>query len=227
MSTSAADPQAKDPVCGMTVDPERARYSLTHAGQNHYFCSEGCQTKFAADPEYYLSGQAQRDKAAAAQSAPEGTTWTCPMHPEVQEPEAGSCPFCGMALEPMMVTADSGPNPELIDMNRRFWVGLVLAFPVFLLEMGSHVIPALHGWIPARSSYWIQLVLTTPVVFWCGWPFFERGWPSLVTRNLNMFTLIAMGTGVAWLYSTVAVLALGIFPDAFRASDGTVAVYFE
>lgn len=227
MPLRAADTQKTDPVCGMTVDPQTARHSLTHANNHYYFCSEGCHKKFAADPAYFLSGQADRDKAAAAAAAPEGANWTCPMHPEVQEPEAGSCPFCGMALEPMMVTADSGPNPELIDMNRRFWVGLVLAFPVFLLEMGSHVIPALHGWIPARSSYWIQLVLTTPVVFWCGWPFFERGWASLVTRNLNMFTLIAMGTGVAWLYSTVAVLAPGIFPDAFRAADGTVAVYFE
>ena len=227
MSTSAADPQEKDPVCGMTVNPQTARHSLTHADQNYYFCSENCHTKFAADPDYYLSGQAERDKAAAAAAAPADANWTCPMHPEVLEPEAGSCPFCGMALEPMMVTADSGPNPELIDMTRRFWIGLVFALPVFLLEMGGHLIPALHGWIPARSSYWVQFALTTPVVFWCGWPFFERAWSSLVTRNLNMFTLIAMGTGVAWLYSAVAVLAPGIFPDAFRAADGTVAVYFE
>jgi len=149
------------------------------------------------------------------------------MHPEIRQDHPGACPICGMALEPATVTADTGPSPELRDMSRRFWIGLVLALPVFLLEMGGHIIPALHHLVPMRVSTWIQLVLATPVVLWAGWPFFERGWASLRSRNLNMFTLIAMGTGVAWAYSVVAALAPGIFPPAFRGSDGGVAIYFE
>ena len=149
------------------------------------------------------------------------------MHPEVRQDGPGSCPICGMGLEPMTVTRDSAPSPELADMTRRFWIGLVLALPVFVLEMGGHVFPALYDLVPMRTSIWIQLVLATPVVLWCGWPFFERAWASLVNRSLNMFTLIAMGTGVAWAYSVVATLAPGVFPDVFRAADGTVAVYFE
>ena len=163
----------------------------------------------------------------AVPAAGEGAIWTCPMHPEVRQDGPGSCPICGMALEPMTVTRDSAPSPELADMTRRFWIGVVLALPVFVLEMGGHVFPGLHALVPMRTSIWIQLVLATPVVLWCGWPFFERAWASLVNRSLNMFTLIAMGTGVAWGYSVVATLAPGIFPDAFRAADGTVAVYFE
>ena len=157
----------------------------------------------------------------------EGTTWTCPMHPEIRRDKPGSCPICGMALEPLVATAEDGPSSELANMTRRFWIGLVLALPVFVLEMGSHLIPALHHIVPARTSIWIQLLLATPVVLWCGWPFFERAWASLVNRSLNMFTLIAMGTGVAWGYSMVAALLPGVFPAAFRAADGTVAVYFE
>lgn len=149
------------------------------------------------------------------------------MHPEIRRDGPGSCPICGMALEPLVASADDGPSHELKDMTRRFWIGLVLALPVFFLEMGSHLVPALHHIVPAETSIWIQLVLATPVVLWCGWPFFERAWASLVNRSLNMFTLIAMGTGVAWAYSMVAALAPGIFPAAFRAPDGTVAVYFE
>src|SRR3546814_8639414 len=136
-------------------------------------------------------------------------------------------PICGMALEPAMVTADSGPSPELKDMSRRFWVALVLSLPVLFLEMGGHLFPALHHVVPPTISTWIQFVLATPVVLWAGWPFFERGWASLRTRNLNMFTLIAMGTGVAWGYSVVATLVPSAFPQAFRAADGSVAVYFE
>jgi heavy metal translocating P-type ATPase len=159
--------------------------------------------------------------------AGEGTIWTCPMHPEIRRDKPGSCPICGMALEPLVVTAESRPSPELTGMTRRFWIGLVLAAPVFVLEMGGHLFPALHHLVPTQTSIWIQLVLATPVVLWCGWPFFERAWASLVNRSLNMFTLIAMGTGIAWSYSVVAALAPGIFPAAFRAADGTVAVYFE
>jgi Cu+-exporting ATPase len=214
--------QVIDPVCGMTVDPATAKHQFVHAGHVQYFCSAGCKTKFAADPARYLA----KEKPAAA-AAVAGAIYTCPMHPEIRRDKPGSCPICGMALEPLVATADSGPSPELADMSRRLWIGLVLALPVFLLEMGGHLVPALHHLVPARTSIWIQLVLATPVVLWCGWPFFERAAASLQTRNLNMFTLIAMGTGVAWAYSMVAAIAPGIFPAAFRAADGTVAVYFE
>ncbi|WP_347238243.1 copper-translocating P-type ATPase [Rhodococcus sp. SMB37] len=149
------------------------------------------------------------------------------MHPEVRQQGPGSCPICGMALEPVMVTAETGPSHELADMTKRFWVALILSVPVFVLEMGSHLFPALHDVVPPRVSTWIQFVLATPVVLWAGWPFFVRGRNSIRTRSLNMFTLIAMGTGVAWVYSVVATLAPGIFPDEFRQMDGSVAVYFE
>lgn len=210
----------KDPVCGMDVDPAKTAHHADHAGRTWHFCSAGCAIKFRADPERYLTPQAPAE-------APEGAVWTCPMHPEVRQDHPGPCPICGMALEPQTVTADSGPSPELADMSRRFWIGLVLALPVFILEMGGHVFPALHNLVPMHVSTWIQLVLATPVVLWAGKPFFERGWSSLKTRNLNMFTLIAMGTGVSWTYSMVAALAPGLFPPAFRGADGSVAVYFE
>ena len=212
----------KDPVCGMTVDPATAAHRADHDGETYYFCSAGCREKFVADPACYLNpASAPNDDAAA------GTIWTCPMHPEVRQDHPGACPICGMALEPAQVTADAGPSPELIDMTRRFWIGLALAIPVFALEMGGHLFPILHHLIPMQVSIWVQFVLATPVVLWAGWPFFERGWASLKTRNLNMFTLIAMGTGVAWAYSVVATLAPQIFPPAFRGNDGMVAVYFE
>jgi len=212
----------KDPVCGMTVDPATAAHRADHDGETYYFCSAGCREKFVADPACYLNpASAPNDDAAA------GTIWTCPMHPEVRQDHPGACPICGMALEPAQVTADAGPSPELIDMTRRFWIGLALAIPVFALEMGGHLFPILHHLIPIQISIWVQFVLATPVVLWAGWPFFERGWASLKTRNLNMFTLIAMGTGVAWAYSVVATLAPQIFPPAFRGDDGMVAVYFE
>jgi Cu+-exporting ATPase len=164
---------------------------------------------------------------AAVHDVPPGAIWTCPMHPEIRQDHPGACPICGMALEPEIASADSGPSPELRDMSRRFWIGLVLSLPVIFLEMGGHDFPALHHIVPLSLSTWLQLVLATPVVLWAGWPFFVRGWASLRTRNLNMFTLIAMGTGVAWLYSVAATLAPAAFPEAFRAADGTVAVYFE
>lgn len=165
--------------------------------------------------------------AAPAAKAASGTLWTCPMHPQIRRDHPGACPICGMALEPLTVKADAGPSAELIDMSRRFWIGLALAAPVFVLEMGGHMVPMLHHLVPTTISVWVQFLLATPVVLWAGWPFFERGWASLVSRNLNMFTLIAIGTGVAWAYSVVATLAPSIFPAAFRASDGTVEVYFE
>src|SRR5713101_2061217 len=159
-------------------------------------------------------------------AVPEGTIYTCPMHPQIRQVGPGHCPICGMALEPEVASLDAPPNPELADMTRRFWIGLVLSVPAIVLEMGGHLVGG-HGWIDQTLSNWIQLVFATPVVLWAGWPFFVRGWQSLVTRNLNMFTLIAMGIGVAWLYSVVAILLPGVFPPAFRSPDGAVAVYFE
>ncbi len=205
----------------MSVDPHTAKHRHTHKGQPYYFCSAGCRTKFIANPDKYLSPD--QHKAAPV---PEGTIYTCPMHPEIRQVGPGSCPICGMALEPEIATADTGPNPELIDMTRRFWIGLVLTLPVFALEMGGHL-TGLHMLLGQTTSNWIQFALATPVVLWAGWPFFVRGWQSLLTRNLNMFTLIAMGTGVAWAYSVVATFAPEIFPPAFRGPDGAVAVYFE
>ncbi|WP_371345089.1 heavy metal translocating P-type ATPase [Ancylobacter sp. IITR112] len=218
---SPAAHMAKDPVCGMDVDPHTATLKAEHNGITYYFCAPGCRAKFIANPEKYLG-----DKAPA-EPVPEGTEYTCPMHPEIVQVGPGSCPICGMALEPMLVSLDDGPNHELIDMTRRFWVGLALTAPVFALEMGAHLIPALHHAVPPALSAWIQLALATPVVLWAGWPFFVRGAQSVATRNLNMFTLIALGTGVAWLYSLVAVLAPGLFPPALRGTDGVVPVYFE
>ena len=210
-----------DPVCGMTVDPHATPHRAEHHGQPYYFCSAGCRTKFAADPERYLSAE-----KAQAPEAPPGTIYTCPMHPEVRQVGPGSCPICGMALEPELFSADAGPNPELVDFTRRFWIGLVLTLPVLALEMGGHL-TGLTERIGGQLSNWLQLALATPVVLWSGWPFFERGWRSLVTRNLNMFTLIGMGVGVAWAYSVVATVAPGLFPEAFHRHDGSVAIYFE
>src|SRR5258707_569261 len=149
-----------------------------------------------------------------------------PRHPQIRQVGPGTCTICVMALEPEIAGADSGPNPELVDMRRRLWIGLVLALPVVVLEMGGHLFD-LHMLVGRQASNWMQLVLATPVVLWAGWPFFQRAAQSLVTRNLNMFTLIAMGTGVAWRYSVAAPVAPGVFPPAFRAGDGAVAVYFE
>jgi P-type Cu+ transporter len=215
---------AADPVCGMTVKIDGARHTTVHHGHRHYFCSARCLAKFTAEPQRYL-GEA-KDEARPAEPMPEGTIYTCPMHPEIRQPGPGNCPICGMALEPETVTAEQAPNPELADMSRRFWVGLVLALPIVTVEMGGHL-TNLHMLLGAQLSNWLQFALATPVVLWCGWPFFERAWQSLRTRNLNMFTLIAMGTGVSWLYSVVAVAVPDLFPPAFRGSEGTVAVYFE
>jgi Cu+-exporting ATPase len=213
----------RDPVCGMTVDPLQTAHRHSLAGQTYYFCSAGCRAKFAADPPRYLGAEAGKPPPAPV---PPGTIYTCPMHPQIRQSGQGSCPICGMALEPVLATAAAGPNPELIDMSRRLWIGLVLAIPVVVLEMGGHLLN-LHMLLSPALSSWIQLLLATPVVLWAGWPFFVRGWRSVVTRNLNMFTLIAMGTGVAFVYSMVATLAPGLFPAALRGEDGAVAVYFE
>ena len=222
-SGSGSAHRVKDPVCGMTVDPHKTPHRAEHAGRNYYFCAAGCRAKFLADPARYLGPPVATSKPPLA---PAGAIYTCPMHPEVRQVGPGACPICGMALEPLVVSAEAAPNHELADMTRRFWIGLVLALPVVALEMGGDLVDLGHL-VGQQISNWIQLALATPVVLWAGWPFFVRGWRSLRTRNLNMFTLIAMGTGVAWLYSVVATLAPGIFPAAFRGHDGAVAVYFE
>ena len=208
-----------DPVCGMRVDPATASHRASYKEQDYFFCSARCRERFAAEPEKFLSPK-QSEPAA-----PAGTIYTCPMHPEVRQVGPGHCPICGMALEPEQMSLDDKPDPELIDMTRRFWIALVLTVPVFAIEMGSHL--GLMNLVPPHWSNWISFVLATPVVLWAGAPFFARGWRSVMTRNLNMFTLIAMGTGVAWLYSVVGTLAPQWFPPAFRDMHGAVAVYFE
>lgn len=240
--------QVTDPVCGMSVDATTAQHTVDHHGEHIAFCSAHCKDKFLADPERYLVSSdthdhtahdhtahdhAGHDRAGHAGSAEPPTAregevveYTCPMHPEIRQPGPGACPICGMALEPVMVTADTGPSEEYRDMTRRFWVSVALSIPVVILGMGRDLVPALHDAVSASASTWIQLALATPVVLWGGWPFFVRGWASVRTRNLNMFTLIAMGTGVSWLFSVVATVAPDIFPDAFRM-DGAVDVYFE
>ncbi len=211
---------AIDPVCGMRVDPHTTKHRAAFSGRTYYFCSTGCHDKFVAAPERYLEEQ------PSGKEPDTGAIYICPMHPEIRQIGPGNCPICGMALEPAEASLDEGPNPELADMSKRFWIGLALAAPVFLLEMGGHLTGLSHL-LPAQISNWVQLVLATPVVLWAGWPFFVRGWRSVVNRSLNMFTLIAMGVGVAWLYSIVATLVPHIFPAAFRNADGAVAVYFE
>jgi Cu+-exporting ATPase len=210
---------AVDPVCGMRVDPATTPHRHGYKGETYYFCAAGCRSKFIADPQKYLGPR-------AAEPAVAGAIYTCPMHPEIRQQGPGACPICGMALEPEIATADSGPNPELADMTRRLWIGLVLTLPVFVLEMGGHFVH-LERWIAPSLDNYIQFAFATPVVLWAGWPFFVRGWQSLVTRNLNMFTLIAMGTGVAYVYSLFASFAPGLFPAAFRGHGGAVAVYYE
>ncbi|MFT4913790.1 MAG: Cu+-exporting ATPase [Brevundimonas sp.] len=218
--SAAGSAQAVDPVCGMTVAPATATHRATHEGEEHFFCSAGCRTKFIADPDRYLGARPEPEAAIP------GAIYTCPMHPQIRQEGPGSCPICGMALEPETVTAEAPVNHELIDFTRRFWVGLVLTLPVFVLEMGGHLFD-LHRWIPGQTSNWIQFGLATPVVLWVGWPFFERGWASLRNRSLNMFTLISIGIGAAWIYSVVAVLFPSLFPAAVRGMDGSVPVYFE
>ena len=212
---------ATDPVCGMKVRIEGAKYVHAHHGHTHYFCNPKCLTKFQAEPQRYL----EPEPAAPPSPADAAAIYTCPMHPEIRQHGPGSCPICGMALEPEAITAEAPPNPELIDFTRRFWIGLVLALPVVVLEMGGHLFDL--QLVSPHVSAWLQLVFATPVVLWAGWPFLERGAASIRHRALNMFTLIAIGTGAAWLYSLAATIAPGIFPAALRDAHGAVAVYFE
>ena len=220
---AATDEPAKttDPVCGMKVTIATAKHTAQHDGQRYYFCNPRCLDKFTAEPQRYL---APKSTEPAAPAKP-GTIFTCPMHPEIRQEGPGSCPICGMALEPEEITLDQGPNHELVDMTRRLWAAVALSVPVVVLDMGGHFFGLGHA-IPHGWMNWILLALATPVVLWAGWPFFVRGWQSLVTRNLNMFTLVALGTGTAWAYSVVATVMPGLFPAALRQGGG-IAVYFE
>src|SRR5882757_10082129 len=231
--------RASDPVCGMSVDPQTAKHRFACKGQDYFFCSGRCRERFEAEPDKFL--QPKQPEPAA----PAGSIYTCPMHREIRQIGPGSCPICGMALEPEQISLDDKPDPELIDMTRRFWIALALTLPVFVIDMGGHL--GLTHLLPQNWSNWISFALATPVVLWAGAPFFARGWRSLgldpekwlsgfrtrsspnkkVTGNLNMFTLIAMGTGVAWAYSVVATFVPQAFPPAFRDMHGEVAVYFE
>jgi Cu+-exporting ATPase len=215
-----------DPVCGMTVNPDSAAGSFEYQGKTYYFCSTHCLHRFLQDPESFLNPQpigiALAPKPATTQK------YTCPMHPEIIRDGPGSCPICGMALEPLVASLDEEENVELKDMSRRFWVAVILTIPVFALGM-SDLIPGqpLQRLVPMSTLAWLQLILATPVVLWAGWPFFVRGWQSIVTRNLNMFTLIALGVAVGYVFSVVAVLAPGIFPASVHEAGGHVPVYFE
>ncbi len=219
------DEPATDPVCGMKVALNAGKPTFAHDGSSYHFCSQGCHDKFAADPQHYLSGAHK----TAQEDMPAGTQYTCPMHPEIVRDAPGDCPICGMALEPMGIPAgDEGPNPELVDFTRRFWVGAALTVPLLVLTMGPFVgLGFIRDFFGERTALWIELALGTPVVLWSGWPFFVRGVKSVISRNLNMFTLIAMGVGSAYLFSVVAVLVPEIFPDGFRNAEGHVGVYFE
>jgi Cu+-exporting ATPase len=252
----------KDPVCGMEVNPESARYHHDHGGERYYFCSEHCLVKFRENPEKYLVGEplhtaehvalakggyfcpmcpgVHADKPGpcpkcgmalepAGGGAPgQRVEWTCPMHPEVVQDQPGNCPKCGMALEARTVAGEEEENPELADMKRRFWVAVALSVPVFVIAMG-HMVPGrpLERLLPVSAMGWIEMLFATPVVFWAGWPFFRRFWASIVNRSLNMFTLIGLGVGVAYLYSVIAKLFPQAFPASFRSETGEVAVYFE
>ncbi|HEU4712812.1 MAG TPA: heavy metal translocating P-type ATPase [Pyrinomonadaceae bacterium] len=210
-----------DPVCGMKVNPDRAAGSHEYDGKTYYFCSPHCLHKFRENPSSFLQ------KSAVVEAKP-GQKYTCPMHPEIVRDGPGSCPICGMALEPVTVSLEDEENPELVDMTRRFWVCLVMTIPIFALGM-SDLIPGqpLQHRFPGSTLGWVQLVLATPVVLWGGWPFFERAWQSIVNRSLNMFTLIGLGVAVAYVFSLVAVLAPQLFPASFRSHGGAVPVYFE
>ncbi|MHA1527469.1 MAG: heavy metal translocating P-type ATPase [Alphaproteobacteria bacterium] len=217
----AAYVEAEDPVCGMKVARATARHMAKHAGERFYFCSAGCHEKFEAAPETYLGDR------PAPEPMPEGTLYTCSMDPEIVQEGPGDCPICGMALEPVVPTADAGPNPELVDFRRRLVIGGPLALAVLTLEMGGHLGLPWGDWLGHRTVQWLQFALATPVVVWIAQPFFKRGWSSMVTRNLNMWTLIALGTGAAYAFSVVATLAPGLFPASLRGPGGLAPVYYE
>ena len=241
MSDAENNPVLTDPICGMTVDPQTAKWKFEHAGRTYCFCSRYCLEEFQTDPQKYAAPPADGSAELVARrvgrpaahdteatEAPPGAVYTCPMHPEVRQPGPGACPLCGMALEPEAPAAEEGPNPELADMARRFWVSLALTIPVAFIGMSDMLLGgALQHCLSPAALHWIQFALATPVVLWGGWPFFVRAWASLVNLSLNMFTLIAFGTGVAYAYSVVATVAPGLFPASFVGPHGRPAVYFE
>jgi len=214
-----------DPVCGMTVDPATARFQYEYQGQTHYFCAAGCRERFRQQPQRYLK---RDDKPPEPEAVPGASSYTCPMHPEVQSPVPSACPKCGMALEPVLMTAEEPPNPELLDMGRRFRIALGFTLPLLVLAMGRMMLPeSLRQGLVEHWGPWLEMLLATPVVLWCGWPLLERAWASVVHRQWNMFTLIGVGTGTAYVHSVAATLMPGIFPDSFRSHGGQVDVYFE
>lgn len=218
--------QGRDPVCGMAVDPKTAEFRVERDGATTYFCSDNCRSKYLVDPAKYVSPGVDNIPPSASTAA--GVVYTCPMHPQIRRDAPGNCPICGMTLEPVTATQEGGTSPELRDMTRRFWIGAVLSAPMLVLEMGSHL-PALnsHHFISPALALWIQFALGTPVVLWAGWPFFERAWGSVLNRSLNMFSLIGLGIGAAYLYSLAATFATGLFPAALHTESGLVAVYYE
>jgi Cu+-exporting ATPase len=230
-AVSAAAGDTHDPVCGMIVNPATAKHRAEHDGLTYYFCSDGCKAKFLADPARFLE---PADKAVAGVPArpvapePTGTIYTCPMHPQIRRDAPGSCPICGMALEPEGIPEAEGSNPEMKDMTRRFVIGAILATPIFVLEMGGHLgLLNIEHIVSTTASMWIQFALATPIVFWCAWPFFQRAWASVLNRSPNMFTLIALGVGAAYGYSLVATFAPGLFPASLRQHGGMIPVYYE
>jgi P-type Cu+ transporter len=229
VAVSIAARSARDPVCGMVVDPGTAKHRAEHGGQTYYFCCNACNAKFLADPARFLK---PADKAVPSvpgtPKAPltAGTTYTCPMHPQIRRNAPGSCPICGMALEPEGIPEPEGTSPERKDMTRRFVIGAVLATPIFVLEMGGHLpVLNLDHYVSMAASMWIQFALATPIVAWCAWPFFQRAWASVVNRSPNMFTLIALGVGASYLYSLAATFAPSIFPAGLRHHGGLIPVY--
>ena len=230
MHTTSSASAVVDPVCGMKVDPDNAAGSFEYQGQTYYFCSTHCLHRFRDNPESFLTPTPQPLIGITRQPKPvaRDQKYTCPMHPEIVRDGPGSCPICGMALEPLTVSLDQEENPELVDMTRRFWIAVALTIPVFALGM-SDLIPGqpLQRLVSMRALQWVQLILATPVVLWCGWPFFVRAWESIVNRSLNMFTLIGLGVAVGYIFSVIAVVLPGVFPHSFRHADGNVPVYFE
>ncbi len=219
--------QARDPVCGMALDPSSAVHQTQYQGKTYSFCCSGCKTKFVARPDQYLKGGPAADKTAPGAAVAQGTVYTCPMHAQIRRNEPGNCPICGMALEPEGIPEAEGSSPELKDMSRRFVIGAILGAPIFVLEMGSHWTTLnLDRWVSMSTSMWVQFALATPIVFWCAWPFFQRGWASVSNRSLNMFTLIALGVGAAYVYSLAATFAPSLFPAALQ-HGGLIPVYYE
>jgi Cu+-exporting ATPase len=223
---AASQDKVTDPVCGMSVTLGKGKPSLTYKGRDYHFCSSKCHDKFEADPYFYLSGNNRKQKELEAEQAADATLYTCPMHPEIVREGPGSCPICGMALEPVSGVSDE-PNHELIDFTRRLWVSALAAIPLLILTMGPMLGVPVRSWIGEGVAVYLEAILATPVVLWAALPFFQRGWTSLVTRKFNMWTLIMIGVGTAYLYSMVAAFLPFLFPDTLKSETGHMPVYFE